>query len=122
MKKLVASALLLAGCAPYGPAGQTAAISELTGRTAGPAQRCVRIDRHEPIRVAAPNTLVYGRGRTIWVNAVPNCAPFKYSDILVTEPIGTQYCRGDLVKSFDASSRIPGPTCRLGDFIPYTRG
>jgi hypothetical protein len=29
---------------------------------------------------------------------------------------------GDLVRSFDSVSKIPGPSCRLGDFIPYTRG
>jgi len=39
----------------------------------------------------------------------------------VTEPIGSQYCRGDIVRSFDRQSRIPGPACILGDFVPYTR-
>ena len=41
--------------------------------------------------------------------------------VLVTEPTGSQYCRGDIVRTFDRSSRIPGPACILGDFVPYRR-
>jgi hypothetical protein len=41
--------------------------------------------------------------------------------ILVVEPIGAQYCRGDRVRTMDPVSRIPGPACTLGDFIPYSR-
>jgi hypothetical protein len=118
----IASAVLLAGCTAPGPAATTAAVPELTGRTAGAPQRCIRLERHEPLRVAGPHTLAYGRGRRVWINAVPECAAFKHSDVLVTDPIGTQLCRGDLVRSLDAASRIPGPVCRIGDFIPYTRG
>ena len=57
----------------------------------------------------------------IWANPLgPHCS-FRSDDVLVTEPIGSSYCRGDLVRSFDSQSRIPGPACVLGDFIPYRR-
>lgn len=116
----IIAAILLGSCAAPPPATTTSA-SELTGRTAGIPQRCIRIERYEGLRVIGPRTLAYGRSRTVWVNAVPECAALKYSDVLVTDPVATQFCRGDLVRSMDAASRIPGPACRLGDFVPYTR-
>jgi hypothetical protein len=49
------------------------------------------------------------------------CSGFSQWDVLVMEPIGSQYCRGDLVRSVDPVSRIPGAACQLGDFVPYTK-
>lgn len=73
------------------------------------------------MRIVSPNAFLYGAGRTVWLNVPPgDCGGLRDSDVLVTEPLG-QYCRGDLVRSIDRYSKIPGPTCRLGDFIPYTR-
>jgi hypothetical protein len=43
------------------------------------------------------------------------------NDILVTYPIGSQYCRGDITRTIDRISRMPGPGCVLGDFVPYRR-
>jgi len=101
------------------PPGQ---VVELQGRTAGPARNCIAFDRTEGLRVSDsdPHTLLYGRGRTIWASRLdPGCG-FSVSDVLVSEPI-SRYCRGDLVRSFDHLSRIPGPTCVLGSFVPYSR-
>jgi hypothetical protein len=67
-----------------------------------------------------PHTLVYGSGRTIWANHLDQCG-FRHDDILVTEPTGSQLCGGDIVRSFDRDSRIPGPSCVLSDFVPYSR-
>jgi hypothetical protein len=41
--------------------------------------------------------------------------------VLVTEPVGSYHCRGDIVRSIDRYSRIPGPSCILGDWVPYRR-
>jgi hypothetical protein len=65
--------------------------------------------------------IVYGSGRTIWVNRLaPGCG-FGPNDVLVTEPTGSSYCRGEIVRSVDQVSGIRGPACPLGDFVPYTR-
>ena len=64
--------------------------------------------------------LLYGSGKTIWANPLGSCR-FGYDDVLIVEPVGSYFCRGDLVRSVDRFSRIPGPTCVLGDFIPYKR-
>jgi hypothetical protein len=111
----------LAACAapPAVPSDYTR--TELAGRTAGAPQRCVNIQQNESLRIVGPNAFLYGAGRTVWLNVPPgDCRGLRDSDVLVTEPLG-QYCRGDLVRSIDRYSKIPGPTCRLGDFIPYTR-
>jgi hypothetical protein len=98
------------------------ALSELAGRTAGAPQRCVPVVQTGSLRIADPQTVVYGSGRTIWVNRVDsNCLRPGPLDVLVVEPMGTQYCRGDRIQSVDPVSKIPGPYCRLGDFVPYRR-
>lgn len=113
----------LAGCAAPPPIQPNAPIAELAGRVAGQPQRCVSIRQGESLQPANRNTLLYGHGRTVWINELQGgCGGFSRWDVLVLEPVGTQYCRGDLVRSIDPVSRIPGPTCRLGDFMPYTRG
>jgi hypothetical protein len=94
----------------------------LAGRTAGAPQRCILVQPTEAFRPSRsdPHALLYGRGRTIWVNYLgPNCG-FPANATLVTEPIGSSHCRGDFVRSFDSFTHNPGTACRLGDFIPYT--
>jgi hypothetical protein len=96
---------------------------ELAGRTAGPPQRCIGLVQIEALRVSETDrhTLVYGNGRTMWANHLgPSCG-FGSDDILVTEPTGSQLCGGDIVRSIDRNSHIPGPSCVLNDFVPYTR-
>jgi hypothetical protein len=116
-------AALLGSCAAPPPVSAPRQATELTGRVAGPPQRCVIIERGEGLRVAEGDrhTLVYGRGRTVWANHLgPGCG-LGANDILILEPIGSHYCRGDLVHSLDPVSRIPGQACILGDFVPYLR-
>jgi hypothetical protein len=95
---------------------------ELAGRVAGPPQRCVALNRIDGLRQSEndSHTLVYGSGRTVWANHLGQCS-FRREDILVTELTTSQLCGGDIVRSIDRYSRIPGPSCVLADFIPYTR-
>ena len=112
------------GCAPAEPVTADAAVSEIAGRTAGAPSRCVPVIQGEALRLAEGNALalVYGRGQTIWVNHLGgHCAGLERDDSLIIDLIGTQYCRGNRVRSIDPVSRLPGATCILGDFIPYAR-
>jgi hypothetical protein len=113
----------LAGCAPQAPLpASEGPIAEIAGRVAGQPQRCIPTQQTEGLRPANRTTLVSGNGKTVWVNRVQHqCSGFSRWDVLVMEPIGSQYCRGDLVRSVDPVSRIPGAACQLGDFVPYTR-
>ncbi len=117
----IAFAILATGCTAT-PTASPTDIPELAGRTAGAPQRCITFQQRESLHIAGPHTLTYRDGRTIWVNAVPSCAPLRFSDILVTEPVGTQYCSGDIIRTRDNISFIPGPSCRLNDFVPYRKG
>lgn len=114
---------VLAGCAAPQPASTPQPALELAGRAAGTAQRCVDIRQSEAMRVSQNNrhTILYGSGDTIYANHLGAGCGFGVNDILVTEPLGSSYCRGDIVRSVDQMSRIPGPACVLGDFVPYTR-
>jgi hypothetical protein len=115
-------AMLLGSCTaaqPGAPPGQ----SELAGRVAGAPQRCVLVERGEALRVDEANrhVLLYGHGRRVWANHLaPNCG-FNRGDVLLVRPIGSSYCKGDLVRSFDPVSRFPGSSCYLGEFVPYSR-
>jgi hypothetical protein len=124
MKRIaVAFLAILAGCAAPQPGAPQGVAEELAGRTAGAPQRCVQIVRDQGLRVSETDrhTLIYGGGSTVFANRLgPGCG-FARNDVLVLEPVGSSYCRGDIVRSFDAQSRIPGPSCILGDFTPYTR-
>jgi hypothetical protein len=115
-------AVLAASCAAPSTTLGPRQVSELAGRIAGPPQHCVEITPLDTIRVSQtdPQTLVYGNGRTIWANDLGSCR-MGQNDILITEPRGSRYCRGDIVRSMDQLSHIPGPTCVLGDFVPYLR-
>lgn len=120
-----AIALLAVGamsCTPLPVEGPGAPIAALAGRTAGAPQRCVTIQQNEALRLGADRVVLYGGGRTLWVNRLPEgCAGMKRNDILVVEPVGGSYCRGDRVRSVDPINRLPGPGCRLNDFVPFSR-
>jgi hypothetical protein len=110
-------------CTPVPVESPGAPISALAGRTAGPPQRCVTIQQNEALRLGADRMVLYGRGRTLWVNRLPEaCTGMKRNDILVVEPVSGSHCRGDRVRSVDPISRLPGPGCRLSDFVPYRMG
>jgi hypothetical protein len=115
---------LLASCAAPQPGPEPRRPSrELAGRTAGVAQRCVTIRTAEQLRISDSDrhTLLYGSGKTVWANDLGGQCGFRWNDILITEPSTSYYCRGDIVRSVDNLSRIPGPTCILNDFVPYSR-
>jgi hypothetical protein len=123
--RLSANLLVLALCAcaapqPLAPQRQPV---ELADRHAGVPQQCVTELGTEPLRVSETDNhvLLYGRGKTIWANELGPPCGFSINDTLVTRPIAGRYCRGDVVGSFDRMSRIPGPSCVLNDFVPYTR-
>jgi hypothetical protein len=122
-RTIAALAFLLVSCAVPPPGVQEQGPPlELAGLAAGPPERCVQINSQQSLRLSDTNrsVLLYGDSRTTWANNLGQCR-FRADDILVTEPFGSQYCRGDVVRSVDRQSRIPGPTCILGDFVPYRR-
>ena len=118
------SALLAVSCAaPQPSSSPRRPAEELVGRTAGAAQRCVLIQSDLALRVSDSDrhTLLYGSGRTIWANDLGTQCGLGADDLLISEPLGSYHCRGDLIRSVDRLTRIPGPACILSDFVPYNR-
>ena len=122
--RILGLALLLAGCAPLAqpdPSGQALA-RELAGRTAGEPESCLPAAMHRGLRVIDRRTLAYDAGRTLWINRLPaDCPGIEPPSTLIVEVHAGRYCRGDLVRGLEGGSSIPGPTCILGEFVPYRR-
>jgi hypothetical protein len=121
--QVVLLAMILGSCAVPPPPGVPGRATELTGRVAGAAKDCLPIRSTDSLRVSDGDrtTLVYGSGKTIWANHLGPACSFGFNDIPVFEPTTGSYCRGDIVRSLDRDSHIPGPSCVLGEFISYTR-
>ena len=116
-------AAMLGSCAAPPPSMAPRQATELVGRIAGAPKDCVPIRTNFSLRIADGDrsTLVYGSGKTIWANQLgPGCS-FGFNDIPIFEPTAGSYCRGDIVRSVDRDSHIPGPSCVLSDFVPFTR-
>lgn len=116
------AALLVGGCVTGG-FGARETIADITkGRAPGPPQRCVSTALLDNPRIVDERTIAWTRGATIYVNNLPSeCPGLRPTATIVSEIYGSQQCAGDLFYTIDAPSRIPGPRCRLGEFVPYPR-
>ena len=125
MRKMVliagAATALLSCTRPVSPPGNE--FAELTaGRVAGPPQSCITPDHMSSVRALDPQTLAYGSGRTVYINHLGSpCPGIRPLSTLIIVTYGNQYCRGDRVRGNEMGSIIAGPTCILGDWVPYRR-
>ncbi len=119
-----AAALALSGCAQPGAPSDTAAFArELAGRVAGPPQSCVGTMQGQNLRVVDAHTVALESGRTMWVNHLTSeCPALAPLNTVIIEPqLGSHYCSGDHVRGLEPGAIIPGPTCFLGQWVPYRR-
>jgi hypothetical protein len=93
----------------------------LEGRVAGTPKSCIntRVNRNQ--RVIDNTAVIYGSGRTIWVNVPRNADDLDNSDAMVVRMHGSQLCRQDIVTTIDTASHMYTGNVFLGDFVPYTR-
>jgi hypothetical protein len=125
--RLLPLLLLAAGCAATGADGpsrdQLALTEDLQGRTAGAPRACVPTRPTQSLQIVDRQTLVYRDRDTIWVNRLgDDCPGMRPFSTLILEAYGSQYCRGDRVRTVERQNAIPGPSCVLRDFVPYRRG
>lgn len=119
---LIAATALVASCSrPVSPPASGFAAT-VAGRVAGPVRSCISTNPAENLHALDSQTLAYGYGRTIYINRLPAACPaVDESNTLVVEAgIGGEYCRGDRVRGLEPGANIPGPSCNLGDWVPYT--
>jgi len=94
----------------------------LEGRVAGEPQRCIRDFNNRRLRVIDDTALVYGSGKTIYVQRTKNPQDIDRDEVLVVRRFGSsQLCRLDVVTTVDRLSGIYGGAIFFEDFIPYTR-
>ena len=119
---LIAAATAVASCSrPVMPPTTNAVAQAIGGRVAGPAQTCVSNNPAENLHVLDPQTVAYGYGSTVYVNRLVEACPAlsQFNTLIVEGSTGGQYCRGDRVRGLEPGSTIPGPSCNLGDWVPY---
>ncbi|MFA5964620.1 MAG: hypothetical protein WC804_11440 [Sphingomonas sp.] len=118
--------LLAAGLAAAAPAATHDDVVARTfaGRIAGAPVDCLAADRTGNITALDARTLVYRESaRRLWRNDLPHACPGLDEDsILVFELFGSGPCKGDNFRTIERGvGGIPGPTCRLGSFVPYDK-
>jgi hypothetical protein len=119
-----AAAITVASCTrPAAPNDRAAFAQEIAGRVAGAPQTCINTNRVQNLRVIDGQTLAYDDGPTVWVNRLAaRCPAIEPLNTVIVEPkLGSQYCSGDHIRGLEPGAIIPGPTCFLGEWVPYRR-
>ena len=127
----LAAPFALTACAAGSHDAQPAALTpdqlalldrHLGGKVAGEPVSCITsTGSDETIRVA-DNILLYRvSGRLVYKNELRSSCPgmARDTDIIVSQTTGSGPCRGDIIHLVDRTSGIRGPSCSLGDFVPY---
>lgn len=128
------AAPLLASCAP-GDAGEPGAAAltpkqaktlekQLAGKIPGEPVKCLPAFRTvDTIRVSDSILLYRDTGRLVYRNDLRSSCPglARDSDIMVIRQFGSSTCSGDFFHLVDRSTGIQGPTCVLGEFVPYRK-
>ena len=123
--------MLVASCAPVDSTpkpltdkqGSTLA-KQLEGKVAGVPQRCISDFSGTNLIKVSDDILLYRvSGNLVYKNQLRGGCPglSRDSDIIVSEQFGSQKCSGDLIRLVDRTSGIQGPTCSLGEFVPYRK-
>ncbi len=93
----------------------------LKGRVAGEPRSCISDIASDNMQIIDGKALVYGRGKTIWVNVPRNADSLDDDDILVIRKLGGQLCRLDMITTHDRTSGFYTGFLALGDFVPYRK-
>jgi hypothetical protein len=95
----------------------------LEGRVAGEPVSCISLTGSRDSQVIDKTAIVYGSGRTIYVNRPHNAGDLDDDDILVTtlHGGGSQLCRLDIVRTHDRTAHFYTGFVNLDNFVPYRR-
>jgi hypothetical protein len=119
----IAAVALTAAAANAGPrmSGEERLSRLLEGREAGRPVSCLTLSETRDQQVIDKTAIVYGSGRTIFVNRTSFPRQLDSDDVLVSKIHGSQVCRLDVVRLHDRSSQMYNGFVSLEDFVPYTR-
>lgn len=118
---LIAAAATVTSCSrAVAPPGADVA-QALAGRVAGAPQTCVTTYPAENLHVLDPQTVAYGTGKTIYISRFQAACPgiSQFNTLIVEGALPGEYCRNDRVRGLAPGTTIPGPSCNLGEWVPY---
>jgi hypothetical protein len=129
MKKAALFLSLAALAAAVAPAAARPSLSPeaelaklLEGRVAGAPVDCINPHFNTNTRIIDKTAIVYGSGRTIYVQRPVNARALDSNDMLVTNLTGSgQLCRIDTVHLHDRTGGWYRGFVGLNQFVPYTR-
>lgn len=101
--------------------GQQKLAKMLEGRVAGEPRDCLNTRVNQSMTIIDKTALVYGSGRTIWVNVPRNADQLDDDDILVSKQFSSDLCRLDMVSTVDRTGHFWTGPVMLTQFVPYTR-
>ncbi|HEY5721220.1 MAG TPA: hypothetical protein VIT45_02765 [Allosphingosinicella sp.] len=122
---IAASLLLLPGSAAIArpkldPEARLA--KALEGRAAGEPVDCIQLSRVRSTQVIDHTAIIYDAGSILYVNRPrAGLESLDHWDTLVTRSYSSQLCSVDVVRLFEAGSRMETGTVFLGEFVPYRR-
>jgi len=94
----------------------------LEGRVAGEPVRCIRDHPNQPMRIIDKTAIVYGRGKTIYVQRTRNPEDIDDDDTLVIYKTDASHlCRLDHINTIDRVTGFYTGNLIFEDFIPYTK-
>ena len=94
----------------------------LDGRAAGEPVNCISLFDSRNQQVIDKTAIVYGNGRTIYVNRPNNARNLERGDVLVLDVRGSsQVCNLDVVRLHDRSGGFYRGFVGLEQFVPYRR-
>lgn len=121
---LATGAALTAGVAVEAkprPSGEEQLAKILEGRVAGEPVNCISLSQARDQRVIDKTAIVYGSGRTIYVNRPANARDLDDDDIMVSNIHGSQVCNLDVVRMHDRTGHFYSGFVGLEKFVPYRR-
>jgi len=94
----------------------------LDGRVAGKPVDCIDPRMNDQTRIIDRTAIVYGSGRTVYLQVPDNASNLHDDDVLVTELRGSgQLCSVDTVKLRSNTGGFYRGFVGLRPFVPYTR-
>jgi hypothetical protein len=94
----------------------------LEGRVAGEAVDCISTTTLSGPQIIDNDTVLYRSGSRVYRNEiVGQCPRLERFNTMVVEVYGSQLCRNDRFRVVEPGTSIPGPYCRFGKFVPYTK-
>ena len=121
---LAAGASLLAAPALAAPrlTGEAKLADILKGRVAGKPVDCIDPRVNSETQIVDRTAIVYGWGRTVYLQVPDNARALNRDDVLVTHLRGSgQLCSIDVVRLHDSSGGWNRGFVGLNKFVPYTR-